>query len=229
MNSYYSMQNMANSNPYYRQYENCNDEWAFANNTFGRNLYVDYENPHWQISETAYYPHFPHSNVWPSQLYVHNYDNYHDYRYPMPELAGPVVEDNTQAVSSYGFELENATDNNNLAPAVDNSNLNLNSYQPTTFNPTVVSDGPKPVTDSLESTYQCDLCYHFCVSAGGLKRHAKFCRASSSNLETIFASLRRPNPPSVASSVPPPCAILPDSLPINLTSSGITTFFSFLK
>ena len=43
-----------------------------------------------------------------------------------------------------------------------------------------------------ELVFQCHDCFRFCSSAGGLKRHAKFCRASKPNLQNIFSSLKQP-------------------------------------
>ena len=179
---------------------------AFSGSAFNRNLYAsDYENSqHWQISESAYYPHFSNANMWPP-LYVHNYDNYHEYRYPLPDLAPAPVSDDG-AISCYDFELNNCSHPAAAGPPAEQTLSYFGSVAPA-----VGGGGPKPLPqgggsppiDPLESMFQCHLCFRPCASAGGLKRHAKFCRASSTNLENIFASLKGSSSDSL--SYPAPC------------------------
>lgn len=62
---------------------------------------------------------------------------------------------------------------------------------------------PVPQQASSEPVYQCHDCLRFCSSAGGLKRHARYCRASETNLQNLFSSLtQQPSNLSNANEVP---------------------------
>ena len=174
---------------------------------YNRNLYSDYENAaHWQLSESAaLYQHLSNSNMWGPMYAAHNYDNYHDYRFPV--LPEPIVDESN--VPSYDFNVDNvpgsepSVSNNNNSCSNGGSHPVEQGVGAPSFNvamaytPILVPSDPgrQLVNPSgrQDATFQCDLCLRYCVSAGGLKRHSKFCRASEANLETIFASLKRSN------------------------------------
>ena len=204
---------------------------------------ADYEGlPYLQMPEppaaTGFYPHFAHANanVWPQVYGVPTpYDGYHDTTHRYQQLADPLMDDN--AIPSYpGFETEESI-NPSISETLPTFNYNQQVYgshsvedkfnpmsaitMPITPTPTPTpTSTPNPMSTkncsdtAMESAaFRCDLCFRYCVSAGGLKRHAKFCRASPTNLENIYGSLKRPT--DVPTELPPEVNIQP----INLTSS----------
>jgi len=204
---------------------------------------ADYEGlPYLQMPEppaaTGFYPHFAHANanVWPQVYGVPTpYDGYHDTTHRYQQLADPLMDDN--AIPSYpGFETEEST-NPSISVALPPFNYNQQAYgshpvedkfkpmsattMPNTPTPTPTpTSTPNPMSTKYcsdaateSAAFRCDLCFRYCVSAGDLKRCAKFCRASPTNLENIYGSLKRPTNA--------PTELQPEVIlrPINLTSS----------
>lgn len=190
------------------------------NNLFGNSVASDFVEPSqpqsWtHFSEPTYYPHFANVNFWP-HMYFQQTSSYesptasvHDYRQSLP-LDSAIDDSNG---SAYELDIERIPVD---SPAISISTptpppLGAQPMYPSDifYHPTVqpsqqqitgvsnnVSQQQLPIRPipqkSQQLTHQCSACYRYCVSAGGLKRHAKFCRASQSNLENIFASLKRP-------------------------------------
>lgn len=173
--------------------------------------------PVWpQFVEPTYpqYSHFSNVNFWP-QLYIPQVASYeshhHDYmRHPFSvdqgvdninesgyELdAGRLPVDTVPSASTliaqpslYPNEISNypvqqQTQQSQSSPSASN---NVDNVPQLPIRPI-----PQQAVKNADPAHQCKDCSRSCVSAGGLKRHAKFCRASPANLQTIFASLNRP-------------------------------------
>lgn len=202
--------------------------------------------------ETAYhnyhsYQHFP--NWWNQYYYQQaTYDVHYDPR--QASVQADNVFDGTSA-SSFGSE--------NAAPVhpLTTPYVQASFAQPTTFttdpasflhpscqqasytanaNPPALEQQlpirPVPQQAVAEPVHQCKACLRCCSSAGGLKRHAKFCRASQSNVEGIYASFKEycPRVPEANQVLPFAQNFLTETnareeteatLPINLSSSGL--------
>lgn len=206
-------------------------------NVFGNNPVSDLVDMHstWPHFSEPNYSHYSHytnnANFWPQLYFPQNtYDCHaHDYRYPAP--LKPAVEDSNE---SYDLDVEQIS--------VDSPSISVSTPQSSTYPnelysypiqhnhqqsfPHISNDvqpqHPLPIRPIPQQaakgdpTHQCPACYRFCVSAGGLKRHAKFCRASPTNLENIFASLKRPDQTESV----PGTNFQGNADPVNLSSEG---------
>lgn len=225
---------------------------------------------HWHhLPDTAFpnYSHFSNVNWW-NQFYYQQatYDVYTNH-IPRPAAAAPDSSFDESNVSSYELEIGSpvSTSNPPSAPCVqpplitpqefpnESIPFPFASYQQFT-QPANAYSLPhqqlpiRPVPQQAgggESIHRCNACLRFCASAGGLKRHAKFCRASQTNLTNIFASLKRKESKGAKASEPSTNPVSNASQtqvrnvneaitqrtyeitpPINLSSSGNTLYGS---
>lgn len=209
-------------------------------NATGNNYSTDYnvEAPstwaHYPESAFSHYSHYSNVNFWP-QLYFQQatYESHaRESRYPLPQDStfiddnnGQVYELNGERTSSDSPEVASSPlpplpsitfpTNVTSLPVQTNNPPYLPQYESQPQPQLPIRPIPQQATTDLTS-FQCPACLRFCISAGGLKRHAKFCRASQTNLDNIFASLKRPEETAPSASLY--CGPT-NAHPINLSSS----------
>ena len=222
------------------------DEWPFVNgggsagevgnrNALGNSVnFVEtppLPPPAWPHQST-YYPHFTNVNFWPHLYFQQpNFQSHATHQYSLPSVS---AIDNSNGSSAYEIDIEGlSADDSHATPSTP-----VSVPQPTHQSDPIVSPSVQPSPQQISGVpnvilqppqfpirpipqfqvaHQCPACFRYCISAGGLKRHSKFCRASQSNLDDIFASLEQPKQrDEPATSTPIPA----DSGPINLSTWG---------
>lgn len=198
--------------------------------------------PVWpQFVEPTYpqYSHFSNVNFWP-QLYIPQVASYeshhHDYmRHPFS------VDQGVDNINESGYELDAGRLPVDTVPSastliaqpslypneISNYPVQQQSQQSQSFPSTSnnvdnvpqlpIRPIPQQAVKNADPAHQCKDCSRSCVSAGGLKRHAKFCRASPANLQTIFASLNRPTEEKDSAPVVVDNSTSSNQYPVNLS------------
>lgn len=219
-----------------------------------RNAFLNVAPPDFVPETPPAWPHFPETtyshyssnfgtniNFWP-QLYLQQQVNYeshvHDYRYSQPPETA--VEDSNGSV--YELDIERSSvDSPSISTSTPQPSTYPNDFLPFPVQQNYLHSFPamsmphdiqpqfpiRPIPQQavkVDTSHQCPACFRYCASAGGLKRHAKFCRVSVDNLENIFTSLKRSDE---TESIPE--ILFPvETHPVNLSSDGMLLIKSSL-